>query len=84
MFLSGIGFLIIGEGLNGENSIHKQNWIVVIVGILFVGIALIFAKSALKLASFQSRLDTADQNAHVPPEDIAKDIHTKKGRYFKF
>lgn len=52
IFLSGIGFLIIGEGLNVENTISEQNWIVVIVGTLFIGISLIFAKSALKLAIF--------------------------------
>lgn len=83
VFLSGIGFLIIGEGLQLEFSASVQNFPVIIVGIMFVVFSLLFAKSALTLASYQSRLDASNQSGNIPPEDIAEDMSKNRCRYFK-
>lgn len=72
IFLSGIGFLIIGEGLQLENSLNAQNWSIIIIGIMFVVFSLLFAKSALKLASSQSRLDASEQSGSIPLKILLK------------
>ena len=83
IFLSGIGFLIIGEGLDLQ-SFQNQNWLIIIVGLILIVISIVFAKSALKLTSKQSRLDARNEVGNIPPEDIAKEMSERKGRFFTF
>jgi len=83
IFLSGVGFLVIGEGINLEKTAENQNWFIIIFGLILLSVAIVFARSAMILAGYQSRLDASNSHASIPDEDIAKDIHERKGRFFK-
>ncbi|MBI2006478.1 MAG: hypothetical protein HYS75_04360 [Nitrosopumilales archaeon] len=81
IFLSGFGFLMIGESIDFQ-TLAIQNWGLVILGSVSLIATIPFIKTAQKLERNQSRVDASNDRASILPDDIAKDL-AKKNRRFK-